>query len=264
MEAGASAADPEPTSLIAATLFTSMNLLVVHIWVRRGAAFVVSIFYVIICACNWAGTVYDGFSDDRHFPVPPKTLDSILRLAHIRRTMPHSVHLLLAVTVVFLSGCDTGKVSLSDPQLAPMLKAIAAVDRAALGLTPIPTNAEVHLYSRSDARYDAMLIIFDTPALYAGVHRNIEFRKTATGYKWLREFETHPGPMTFKQLGNTDHQLHTAHEEISIIYDTTGISGVTPNKLHVYYHGPDSRIVSGKDLSLDNVRPFLAEWSQKR
>jgi len=175
------------------------------------------------------------------------------------RTMSRIIHLLLAVTVVFLSGCDfvTGKVLLSDPQLAPMLQAIAAVDRAALGFTPIPTNAVVHLDSRPGARYDAMLAIYNTTALYDGIYRNIEFRKTATGYKWLREFETHPGPKTFKQSG------HTAHETISIIYDTTGILGVTPNKLHVYYDGFDSRIVSGKDLTLDEVRPILAEWSQK-
>ena len=174
--------------------------------------------------------------------------------------MSHIIHLLLAVTLVFVSGCGSGarKVSLSDQRVAPMLQAIAAVDRAALGFTPIPTNAEVHLDSRSDARYDAMLIIFDTPARYGGVYRNIEFRKMASGYKWLREFETHPGPRTFTQSG------HTAHEQISIIYDTTEISGVTPNKLHVFYHGPDSRIVSGKDLTLDEVRPILAEWSQRR
>jgi hypothetical protein len=171
--------------------------------------------------------------------------------------MPHSTHLLLAVTVVFLSGCDTGKLSLSAPALAPMLQAIAAVDRAALGFTPIPTNAEVHLDRRSDGRYDAMLIIFDTPARYGGVYRNIEFRKMATGYKWLREFETHPGPRTFTQSG------HTAHEEISIIYDSTGISGVTPNKLHVHYNGFDSRIADRKALTLDEVRPVLAEWNQR-
>jgi hypothetical protein len=179
------------------------------------------------------------------------------RLAHIRRTMSRIIHLLLAVTVVFLSGCDTGKVTLSDPQLAPMLQAIAAVDRAALGFTPIPTNAEVHLDSRSDARHDGILIIFDTPARYGGVYRNIEFRKSATGYKWLREFEIHPGPRTFTQSG------HTAHEEIYIIYDTTGISGVTPNKLHVHYNGFDSRIADRKDITLDEVRPILAEWSQR-
>lgn len=163
------------------------------------------------------------------------------------------------LVAVFLSGCGfaTGKDLLSDPKLAPMLQAMAAVDRAALGLTPIPTNALVYLDIHPGARHDATLVVFDTSARYHGVYRNIEFRKTATGYTWLREFETHPGPRTFTQSG------HTAHEEIFISYDTTGISGVTPNKLHVSYHGPDSRMVSGKELTLDEVGPILIEWSQK-
>jgi len=174
--------------------------------------------------------------------------------------MPHSIHLLLAVTVVFLSGCDfvTGKVSLSDPQLAPMLQAIAAVDRAALGFTPIPTNAVVHLYSRPVAGYDAMLAIYDTPALHTGIHRQIWFRKTATGYRWILEQEIHPGPKTFIQSG------HTAHEWIVITYDTESLTGHPPGKLCVGYDGPDSRIANRKDLTLDEVRPILAEWSQKR
>lgn len=112
------------------------------------------------------------------------------------RTMSRIIHLFLPVTVVFLSGCDfvTGKVSLSDPALAPMLQAIAAVDRAALGFSPIPTNAVVHLDSRSGARYDAMLHIYNTPALHDGIHRIIEFRKTATGYKWILEAGNSPRP----------------------------------------------------------------------
>jgi hypothetical protein len=184
------------------------------------------------------------------------------RLAYIRRTMSRIIHLLLAVTVVFLSGCDRGKVSLSDPQLAPMLQAIAAVDKAALGFTPIPTNAVVYL-DGPRAGYDAMLIIYDTPALHAGVYRNIGFRKTATGYKWIFEQEIHPGPRTFKQLGNTDHQWHTAHEWIVITYDTVGMLGAVPGKLDVHYDGFDSRIADRKDITLDEVRPILAEWSQR-
>jgi hypothetical protein len=143
-----------------------------------------------------------------------------------------------------------------------MLQAIAAVDRAALGFAPIPTNAVVHLDSRSGARYDAMLIIYDTPTLQGGVYRNIGFRKTATGYTWNFEQEIHPGPRTFKQLGNNDHRWHTAHEWIVITYDTVGMLGVTPGKLCVWYTGPDSRIANRKDLTLDEVRPILAEWSQ--
>jgi hypothetical protein len=107
------------------------------------------------------------------------------------------IHLVLALTVVFLSGCDfgTGKVSLSDQRLGPMLQAIAAVDRAALGFTPLPTNAVVYLDSRPGAGYDAMLHIY-TPALRADIHRTITFRKTATGYECISEEEIHPGPRT--------------------------------------------------------------------
>lgn len=179
--------------------------------------------------------------------------------------MSRIIQLLLALAVVSLAGCDflTGKVSLSDPRLAPMLQAIAAVDTAAFGFTPIPTNGVFHLHGPR-AGYDAMLIIYDTPALHAGVYRNIGFRKTATGYKWIFEQEIHPGPGTFKQLGNTDHRWHTAHERIVITYDTLGMLGVTPNKLHVHYDGRDSRIADREDLSLDEVRLILAEWSQRR
>jgi hypothetical protein len=179
--------------------------------------------------------------------------------------MSRIIHLLLALAVVSLSGCDfqTGKISFSDPRLAPMLHAVAAVDTAALGFTPIPTNAVFHLDGPRTG-YDAMLIIYDTPALRAGVYRNIGFRKTATGYKLIFEQEIHPGPRTFKQLGNTDHQWHTAHESIVITYDTVGMLGVTPGKLCVGYDGRDSRIADRKDLSLEEVRPILAEWSQRR
>jgi len=168
------------------------------------------------------------------------------------------IHLLLALTVVFLSGCGfvTGKVSLSDPRLAPMLQAIAAVDRGPLGFTPIPTNAVVYLDRRPRAGYDAMLHIY-TPALHAGIYRTIAFRKTATGYKWISEQEIHPGPRTYIQSG------HTAHEWIVITYETESITGRTPGKLEVGYNGPDSRIANRHDLTLDEVRPILAEWSQK-
>ncbi len=138
-----------------------------------------------------------------------------------------------------------------------MLQAIAAVDRAALGFTPIPTNAVALLVNRPVAGYDAMLNVFDTPALNAGVHRTIGFRKTATGYKWILEQETHPGPNTFTQSG------HTAHEWILISYETERLTGRPPGKLCVDYTGPDSRIADRKDLTLDEIRPILAEWTQK-
>src|ERR1035437_7907917 len=140
---------------------------------------------------------------------------------------------LIAIAVIYLAGWyfGTRMISLSDPRLAPMLQAIDASDRVALGFSSIPTNAVVYLHSHSDARSDVGIIVFDSPALYYEIYRGIEFRKTETGYKWIRELETHPGPNTFKQSG------HTKHEEIYIAYDTTEVMGITPNKLHIHYEG---------------------------
>ena len=173
--------------------------------------------------------------------------------------MKYIVYLFLVLPIMFLTGCGskTRTLSISDPQLAPILQAIDASDRAALGFSSIPTNAVIHLDSRSDARHDVEIIVFDSPALYYDIYRNIEFRKTETGYKWIRELESHPGPKTFTQSG------HTKHEEIYIAYDITEVMGITPNKLHIHYEGPASPFTSGKEITLDQVRPVLAEWSQK-
>jgi hypothetical protein len=187
-------------------------------------------------------------------------------LGHVR-IRSRIIYLPLALAVVFLTGCDFARgkvsvVSLSDPRLAPMLQAMAAGDRSSMGFSSIPTNAAVYLVNRP-LRRDAAITIFDTEALYQNIYRDIEFRQTATGYVWEYEIEFHPGPRTFKQSD------HTAHEEIYIIYDATGISGVTPNKVHVRYEGPNSRLdngrfPSGKDLTLEEVRPVLEEWRRKR
>jgi hypothetical protein len=141
---------------------------------------------------------------------------------------------------------------------------MAASDRSSMGFSSIPSNAVVYLINPPLPRCrDADIRIFDTEALYQDIYRYVQFRQTATGYVWEYEMEVHPGPRTFKQSG------HTAHEEIDIIYDATGISGWTPNKVHVRYHGPTdlfsgSRFPDGKDLTLDEVRPVLEEWRQKR
>jgi hypothetical protein len=145
-----------------------------------------------------------------------------------------------------------------------MLQAIAAVDRAALGCAPIPTNAVVLWVSHPIQGYDAMLSIFDTPALNAGVHRTIGFRQTAIGYKWILEQEIHPGPGTFIQSGNKDHQWHAAHERIVITYETESLMGHPPGKLYIDYDGSDRRLAKRKDLTLDEIRPIMAEWTQKR
>ena len=139
---------------------------------------------------------------------------------------------------------------------------MAASDRSSMGFSSIPSNAVVYLINRPRGR-DADIRIFDTEALYEDIYRYVGFRQTATGYVWECEVEVHPGPRTFKQGG------HTAHEEINLMYDATWGLGLTPNKVHVRYHGPfdllsGERFPNGRDLSLDEVRPVLQDWGQKR
>ena len=167
------------------------------------------------------------------------------------------VHLLFVLTTVALSGCGfvPEKVSLADPRLAPMLRAIAAVDRASFGFTPIPTNAEVRLESRPRAGYDAMLHIS------ASTSRTIAFRKDRDSYRWIGEQEIHRGPKTYATPDGT------FNEEIVISYEleriTPGATGVPLRQVHVSYHGEDTRLAHRYNLTLDEARPILAEWRQK-
>src|SRR5471030_1534578 len=118
----------------------------------------------------------------------------------MRRIAP----ILLGLAAVALSGCGLGPkpFSLSDPKIAPMLKAMAAVDRAAMGFTPIPTNANIRLEMGPRSGYDAMLHI------YAATHRTIAFRKTSEGYQWIAEQEIHYGPKMFTTVdGDTQEHI---------------------------------------------------------
>jgi len=162
-------------------------------------------------------------------------------------------HLLVALTVALLPGCGVGpdlgpkKVSLSDTNIAPMLQAITAVDRASLGFTSIPTNAGVMLETGSRSNYDAMLHV------YADTHRTIAFRKTQDGYRWIGEQEIHFGPKMFTDVDGT------FQEHLVVEYQTEPVNGIPTNQIHVSYYGQDSRL-AGRDLTLAGIQPILDEW----
>ena len=155
-----------------------------------------------------------------------------------------------AITLLVCScGFVPEAVSWSDPRLVPMLKAIDAVDRASLGFSPIDRSSKVQLESRPRAGYDAMLHI------YGRTSRTIAFHKTADGYKWIHEQETHTGPKIYKNADGT------FHEEIVVTYGTEPISGHAANKLHISYRGEDPRLDRRQTLTLEQVRPIIAEWN---
>ena len=161
--------------------------------------------------------------------------------------------LFVAVTLWFAS-CSFGpeKISWSDERLVPMLRAIEAVDRESLGFTPIDRTSPVRLEDRPRAGYDAML------HLYGRTSRTIAFRKTPEGFKWIHEQEIFSGPKTYTTVDGT------FHEQIVLTYGTEPVSGHAPNQLHVDYWGEDPRLAAPPPLTLDQVRPILAEWNKAK
>jgi hypothetical protein len=189
--------------------------------------------------------------------------------------MHRFTYLLFAIALVALSGCgirsESGvssegvvpnqapkPVSMSDTNLIPMLTAIAAVDRASLGFTPISPTAKILLETvdRENWKqeypaplYDAMLHI------YGETERTISFKKTSDGYQWIGEQEIHYGPKSF-----TDANGSTYQEHLVIEYWTEPINGIPINQIHVSYIGEDSRLAGRHDLTLAEIEPILDSW----
>ena len=164
-------------------------------------------------------------------------------------------HLLLVSAISLTTGCGLApeKVVLSDTQVVPLVQAATNFNRAVYGFTPIPTNADVRLESRARAGYDAML------HFYGETSRTIAFRKTQTGWKWIHEQETFTGPNLYTNVDGI------FHEQIVLTYGIEPTSGHSPHKLHVQYHGEDSRLASNQhDLTLTQATPIIEEWRQKR
>jgi hypothetical protein len=166
---------------------------------------------------------------------------------------PQRTFLVAFVTLLLAScGLVPEKVSWDDTRLAPMLKAIEAVDRSSLGFTPIDRTSTVRLESRPRAGYDAMLHIEGQTS------RTIAFRKIPDGYKWIHEQEIYRGPKTYTTVDGT------FNEQIVVTYATRPVSGHAPNKLHVEYWGEDSRLPAHHSLTLEQVRPIITEWSKTK
>jgi hypothetical protein len=129
-----------------------------------------------------------------------------------------------------------------------MLKAIAAVDRASLGFSPIPTNARVQLDEGGKMPCDALLHI------YADTSRTVAFRKTTDGYKWLAETEEHYGPKSYTTVDGT------LQEELVVMYQTEHLDGTPTNQIKIMYLGEDKRLARRDDLTLGEIKPILEEW----
>jgi hypothetical protein len=159
--------------------------------------------------------------------------------------------LLAALTLLAAVGCHLQflpvPVTLQDPKVQPLLAAIEKVDRAALGFTPIPTNARLNLEVTSGATYDAMLHI------YGETSRTIAFRRTADGFRWIAEQETHEGPQWHQTVDGV------FRENFVIEYQTETVNGIPTNQVCIRYTGSDRDLLD-RDFTLAEVIPVLERW----
>ena len=173
-------------------------------------------------------------------------LSKELKVTPYRTTYRLSAALLVVLAVI---GCRFGteSVQLSDPRIQPLLKAMEQVDRAALGFTPVTTNADIRLELASGREYDAMLHV------YGATGRTIAFRKTPSGYRWISEQENFTGPRWHQSVEGT------FRESIVIEYQTERVNGIPTNQRYIRYSGGDTNL-SDRELTLEEVRPVLDQW----
>ncbi len=162
--------------------------------------------------------------------------------------------IIVAIPLLFaLSSCNrtTERAKYEDPRLKPMWEAAAAVDREALGFTPIERNAQIILDAVPNTDH-VMLHVYGTTS------RIIWFRKLGDGYKWTGEFEIHKGPTQYESVDGL------TYEEIDISYDSEDRLGFPTNKPHIIYWGPDSSPLSGKLLRVEDIREVIKKWDEKK
>ena len=185
-------------------------------------------------------------------------LAPISALVTLRRSLdllvPNARRLVFAIAVLTVvlavEGCGLvpEKVSLTDPRVEPLVRAMDQVDRRALGFTPVTTNAKIMLELRSSGSYDAMLHV------YGATSRTIAFRKTQSGYRWIAEQEIYEGPHWRQTMDGT------FREDIVIEYQTEPVNGIPTNELSIRYTGSDTNLTARK-FTLSEVRPILERWS---
>lgn len=134
-----------------------------------------------------------------------------------------------------------------DPKLAPYFDAMRQVDRAALGFTPIATNATIVVEDGTGREFDTMLHV------YQDTSRTISFRKTSNGFLWTGEQEEFQGPRWNRTVdGNS-------RESIVIQCESGPTNGASTNLLSIWYTGPDSDLEL-RQLSLPEARKMLDQW----
>jgi hypothetical protein len=157
----------------------------------------------------------------------------------------------LVILGVVSCGLLPERVSANDSRLKPMFDAIAKVDRAAMGFTPIATDATIRVEWRPRAGYDAMLHIDGRTS------RTVAFKRTANGYEWIGEQEIFTGPKTYKSVDGE------FSEQITITFDRVRISGFPTNRVSVTYSGDEPTLSGVRELTLQDAEQWLKKWGYR-
>lgn len=132
---------------------------------------------------------------------------------------------LFLATACFVVGCGRSErdsnIALSDPSLTEFSD-LLQVDRAGLGIPPLPAKADVVVDRYGKAPYDAMLHIY---AMHQS--RTIAFRRENGAMKWIGEQVVAYGPRQYTTVDGT------YDEEMVFNYETSRVSGGPLNQLDV-------------------------------
>ncbi len=155
----------------------------------------------------------------------------------------------IAIIGLTIYGFSPKKIDYSNPELAPLWKAVEAVDRASMGFTPISKGSKISIERSNGKAYDVMLHIYHHSS------RTIAFRKKEGSIIWIGEQESFEGPQKYSTPDGT------FNECITLTYDKEKISGYPINVLNISYAGEDPRLSSSRRaLTLTDVQPILKEW----
>ncbi len=176
-------------------------------------------------------------------PFPLRFLDSWKKVARI-------IPALAAGVLIASCGLVPEKISWSDPEVAPLIRAMDESGRIALGFTPVEPSAGIRIQRHASGVYNVMLHIFGSTS------RTLAFRKTPAGFEWIHEQEIYSGPKTYTTVDGT------FNEQITVTYETAPVSGHNDGKVHIEYSGEDPRLSGAgrNELTWEQVRPVLAEW----
>jgi hypothetical protein len=160
--------------------------------------------------------------------------------------------------VVVSCGLTPEHVSHDDPRLTPLFDAMARVDRRAMGFTSIEGDASIRiewvhrtfdsLLGLGSKNYDAMLHV------YGKTSRTVAFKRVRDGYEWIGEQETFEGPHRYDSVDGP------FNEAVIVTYERVRMSGVPTNTIAIDYRGEEPELAGLRQLSLDDVRPWLKKW----